>query len=104
RLPVELGLTGRPAHDRVLQVLLVVAVREVVWTGMGAAALLAREARDDHAVRQLEEEAELERLREVVVEDLALVVDDHARVALPQVADDPLLLLHLVLAPEDAEV
>ena len=56
---------------------------------MRAAALLAREARDEHAGGELEQEPELERLRQVVVEDLALVVDDDALVALTEVADDP---------------
>src|SRR4051794_23781165 len=54
--------------------------------------------------RRARGESRAKRLRQVVVEDLALVVDDDALVALAQVADDPLLLLHLVLAAEDAEV
>ena len=53
---------------------------------------------------ELEQEAELERLRQVAVEDVALVLDDDALVALAEPVDDLALLLHLVLAAEDAEV
>ena len=53
---------------------------------------------------ELEQEAELERLREVAVEDVALVLDDDPLVALAQAADDLALLAHLLLAAEDAEV
>ncbi len=93
-----------PGDDRVAQEVLVVAVGEVVGPRVRAAALLAREPGDDHAVGELEQEAELERLGEVVVEHLALVVDDDALVALAQAGDDLPLLLHLLLAAEDAEV
>src|SRR5215211_7443463 len=68
RRPVESRPVVLPRHDRMPQVVLVVAVRVVVRPRVRAAALLARQARDDHAVRQLEQEAELERLGEVVVE------------------------------------
>src|SRR5439155_21261724 len=49
-------------------------------------------------------EAELERLCQVVVEDLALVVDDDALVAFAQFLDDLSLFFHLSRAPEDTEV
>src|SRR5207237_5835474 len=75
-LPVELGLPVHPADERVLEEVLVVAIREVVRPGMRAAALLPPEPGNDHAVGELEQEPELERLREVAVEDLTLVVDD----------------------------
>jgi phosphate starvation-inducible PhoH-like protein len=42
------------------------------------AALFALDAARNHARGQLEQETELERLREIVVEDVALVLDDHA--------------------------
>src|SRR5438128_9272295 len=71
---------------------------------MGAAALLALDSTDHHAGPEVEQEAELERLREVVVEHLALVLDDDPLVALAQPFDDLTLLAHLVLATEDAEV
>src|SRR4029078_2071427 len=83
---------------------LVVAVREVVRPGVGAAALLPGEPGLDHAGRELQEEAELERLREIVVENIALVVDDDALVAVAEAGDDRPLALHLLLAAEDAEV
>ena len=87
-----------------LEEVLVVSIREVVRPRVRAAALLAGESRNDHAVRQLKQELELERLRQVVVEDLALVVDDDVLVALAQRLDDLSLFFHLILAPEDAEV
>src|SRR5512145_2151309 len=59
RLPVELRSTILPRDERVPQVVLVVALREVVRPGMRAAALLAREPGHDHALRELEHEAEL---------------------------------------------
>src|SRR5580765_6989452 len=71
---------------------------------MSAATLLPRESGDDHALRELEEVAELESLRQVAVEDLALVLDVDACVTLAQAGDDLALPLHLFLAPEDAEV
>ena len=58
----------------------------------------------DHALGELEQEAELERLRQVAVEDVALVFDHDPLEALAQAGDDLPLLLHLLLAPEDAEV
>jgi hypothetical protein len=85
-------------------VVLVVAVREVVRARVCPTALLPREPGDDHAVGELEQEAELQRLRQVVVEERSLVVDDHALVALAHACDELALLLHLRLAPEDAEV
>ena len=66
---------GPPSTQRIsecLRKLLVVAVGEVVRAGVRAAALLAREPGDDHAVGELEQESELERLGEVVVEDSPL--------------------------------
>src|SRR4051794_6578642 len=75
RPPLEPRRAVLPADDRVLQEVHVVAVGIVVRPRMRAAALLAREAGHDHAVGELEQEAELERLREVAVEDLALVLD-----------------------------
>ena len=71
---------------------------------MRAAALLPREAGLDHARGELEEEAELERLRHVVVEERPLVVDDHVLVPLEQTRDERPLPPHLVFSPEDAEV
>src|SRR5262245_66582369 len=71
---------------------------------MRAAALFAREPRHDHALGELEQEPELECLREVAVEDLPLVLDDDTLVALAQPVDDLALPPHLILAPEDAEV
>src|SRR4029453_4850511 len=93
RLPVEHRMISDPADDRVFHEVLVVPLRVVVRTRVGAPALLALEARDDHARREVEQVSELERLRQVVVEDLALVLDEDLLVALAQVADDPLLLL-----------
>ena len=87
-----------------LEEVLVVAVGEVVRARVRAAALLAGEPADDHARGELEHEAELERLGQVAVEDLALVLDDDALVALAQALDDRPLLLHQLLAAEDAEV
>ena len=74
-----------------LHVVRVVAVGEVVRPRVGAAALLSGQARDDHAVGELEQEAEFERLRQVGVEDVALVVDGHPLVALAETLDDPAL-------------
>ena len=71
---------------------------------MRAAALLPREPGLDHARRELEEEAELQGLGEIVVEDVALVVHDDPLVALGEGGDDLALALHLRLAAEDAEV
>src|SRR6186997_2465706 len=86
------------------QEVLVVAVREVVRPGVGATALLPGQPGLDHAGRELQKEAELERLREIVVENVALVVDDDALVALAEAGDDLPLALHLLLATENAEV
>src|SRR5437588_578954 len=57
-LPVELRLPVDPAHERVLHEVLVVAIGIVVRPCVGAAALLAGEPADDHAVRELEQELE----------------------------------------------
>src|SRR5437763_13793300 len=103
-LAVEHGHPDDHADDRVLDEALVVAHRIVVRAGVRAATLLPLDARDDHALGEVEQEAELDRLREVAVEDLALVLDEHALVAVAEAGHDPALLLHLVLAPEDAEV
>src|SRR5207247_10802273 len=94
RLPVQYRMISDPADDRVLHEVLVVALRIIVRTRVGAPALLALEARADHGGRAPPHVAELARLRQVVVEDLALVLDDDVLVALAQAADDPLLLLH----------
>src|SRR5207244_1853944 len=66
--------------------------------------LLPRNPRLDHARGKIEEVADLERLRQVAVEDVTLVLDDDALVALAQGLDDLHLLLHLLFAAEDAEV
>src|SRR5437660_557951 len=71
---------------------------------MGAPALLAGKSAHDHALGELEQEAELERLRQIIVEDIALVVDNDALVALAQAGDDLALLAHLILLAEDPEV
>src|SRR5580765_5851106 len=104
RLPVQHGPVSDPPHDRVPHVVLVVAAGEIVRARVCAAALLPREPGLDHAVRELEQEAELERLGQIAVEDVALVLDDHALEALAQAGDDVLLLEHLLHAAEDAEV
>ena len=98
---------GRPSIQRTIvcfEVVLVVTLGIVVRPRVRAAALLPREAGDDHAVRKLEQEPELERLGQVVIEHVALVFDDYVLVALPEAGDDLRLLLHLLLAAEDAEV
>src|SRR5512133_138081 len=92
------------SDQRVLEEASVVAVRIVVRPSVRTATLLARDARDDHAVGEVEQELELERLRQIVVEELTLVVDDDALVTLAEAGDDLALSQHLVLAPEDAEV
>src|SRR5581483_7246491 len=74
-----------PAGDRVVHEILVVARREVVRARMGAAALLARETCGDHAERGVEHVPELDRLCEVAVEDVALVLDDDVLVPLAEV-------------------
>src|SRR5712691_769402 len=104
RSPLQCRATVDPAHDRVLHVVLVVPVRVVVRSGVRAPALLAGEAGDDRGVGELDQEPELERLRQVGVEDVALVVDDHVLIPLAQAGDDLALPLHLILAAEDAEV
>src|SRR2546421_646564 len=71
---------------------------------MRATALLAREAGDDHALGELEQKPELERLGEIAVEDRPLVLDVDVRVALAEAGDDLALARHLLLAAEDAEV
>src|SRR3954451_3527158 len=96
---------GRPAGARMLHEVLVVARREVLRARVGAPALLARLARLEHARGEVEAVAELDRLREVGVEELALVLDDDALgVALAEALDDLDLVLHLVAVAEDAEV
>src|SRR5262249_20087344 len=120
--PSVLALLGLPLRDRdvaplqvgaavvverdegVLHVVLIIAIGVVVRSRMRPAALPARKPGHDHALGELEQEAELERLRQVAVEDVPLVLDDDALVALAQPGDQLALLLHLVLAPEDAEV
>src|SRR6516225_9188035 len=81
RSPVQLGTAVDRPDDRVLHEVLVVPVRVVVRPSVCPAALLACEPGNDHAVGELEQEAQLERLRQVGVEDSALVVDDHALVS-----------------------
>src|SRR5215212_5134878 len=71
---------------------------------MGAPALLARDPGLEHARGDVEEIAELDRLREIGVEDVALVLDDNVRVPLAEALDDSDLLQHLILPAEDAEV
>src|SRR5204862_7595240 len=93
-----------PPDERVPQIMLVVAVGIVVRPRVRTAALLALDAAGNHAGGELEQEAELEGLREVVVEDVALVLDDDALVAFPEALDDLPLLSHLLLAAEDTEV
>src|SRR4029079_8330378 len=74
-------------------------------TRVRAARLLPREPRLQHARGQVEHVAELDRLCEVVVEDRALVLDDHAPcIAAPEVIDDPDLRLHTIGITEDTEV
>src|SRR5262249_60363312 len=92
------------ASERVAEEVLVVAFREIVRARVRASALLAGEAGDDHAVGELEQEAELQSLGEIGVEHLSPVVDDDPLVALSQAGDDLALELHLLLAPEHAEV
>ena len=64
-----------------MEEILVVARRVVVRTGVRATALLARDAGHDHAERGVEHVPELDRLREIAVEDVALT----APVAEPEV-------------------
>src|SRR2546421_549307 len=74
--------------ERVAEEVLVVPVGIVVGPRVRAAALAAGQACDDHALGEVEQETELERLRQVAVEDVALVVDDDALVALLQRGHD----------------
>src|SRR3990172_2167283 len=104
RLGAQLRAAVLPGRDRVPHEVLVVAARVVIRARVGAAALLAGDPALEHAGRDVEQVAELERLREVGVEDRTLVLDDDAPVPLPQPGDDLLLAQHLLLAPEDAEV
>src|SRR6266404_6322427 len=69
-LPVEVGTSVDPPHEGVLEKVVVVAFGVVMRPRVGAATLLARESRDDHALGKLEQEAELERLRQIAVEYL----------------------------------
>ena len=87
-----------------LEEVLVVALGEVARAGVGAAALPPLHPGGDHTDGQIEQVAELERLGEVAVEDLAAVVDEHLAVALAQAFQDLELAAHLALFAEDAEV
>src|SRR5262245_53455480 len=102
--PVELRPAVDPADLRVPEEVLVVAVGVVVGARVGAAALLPLDPAEQHARGELEAAFELERLGQLAVEDVALVLDDDALVALEEPVDDRDLLLHLLLATEDAEV
>src|SRR5690348_9966868 len=84
RLPRELRNAVDEADDRVLHEVLVVAHGVIVGARMRAAALLALDAGDDHALGEVEKEAELDRLRQVAVEDLALVLDERTPIAIAQ--------------------
>src|SRR5262245_66059794 len=64
RLPVQDRMITDPADDRVLHEVLVVALGIVVRPRVRAAALLALEARDEHASREIEQVPELDRLRQ----------------------------------------
>src|SRR5512146_1082647 len=68
------GRVVHPAGDRVLQEMLVVPRGKIMRTGVRTAALLAREPRLHHAPRGVEHVAEFDRLRQVAVEDVALVL------------------------------
>src|SRR5688572_10704888 len=81
-LPRDLRPAVCPRSERVLEEVLVVALGIIVRARVRTATLFAREPRLDHARGQLEQEPELERLREVVVEDPPFVLDDDALVAL----------------------
>src|SRR5690242_2260031 len=100
----QLDAAVLPASDRMVEEVLVVAARVVVRPGVGAAALLADDTGADHAERGVEHVPELDRLREVAVEDLALVLHVDVRVALPEPLEDFDLLRHPVLRAEDGEV
>src|SRR5262249_17364130 len=104
RLPVEPRRVVLPRDEGVPEEVLVVTVGVIVRSSVGAAALLPCEAGDDHARGELEQVVELECLREIGVEHVALVLDDDALVPLPELVDDRTLLEHLLLAAEDAEV
>src|SRR4051794_26412145 len=93
-----------PARDRVHHEVLVVARRMVVRAGVGASAFLAPDAALDHAERRVEHVAELDRLRQVAVEDVALVFDVDVLVPLAQLEEDLALPHHLRLLAEDREV
>src|SRR5436189_5079318 len=103
-LPVDSRAAVDPPDERVLQIMLVVAVGIVVRSRVRAPALLALDAARNHAGGEVEQEPELERLREIVVEDVALVLDDYPLVAFPESLDDLPLLSPLLLAAEDAKV
>src|SRR4051812_275074 len=68
RLPVQRHAAVAGAYERVLEERRVVALRVVIRPSVCAAALLACKTRDHHALGQLEQKAELERLREIAVE------------------------------------
>src|SRR5581483_4530788 len=104
RLPGELRRAVDETNDRVLEELLVVPFRIVVRARVRTTALLPFDAGDDHGLGEVEQKAELDRLRQIAVEHLALVVDHHAPVAVAKPGHDLPLLLHLTLPTEDAEV
>src|SRR3954452_11516843 len=84
----ELDAIAAPSRDRVLHEVRVVAGRIVVRARVRAAALLAPDAGLDHAKRGVEHVSELDRLREVAVEVLALVLYVDVLVALTEVGED----------------
>src|SRR4029077_9526729 len=88
-----------------LHEVLVVADGVIVGTRVSTTALLARDTGLQHARREVDHVAELDRLCQVAVEDLAFVLDDDtALVSLTELVDDLDLTGHLLLAAEDAEV
>src|SRR5512133_1333398 len=74
RLPLQVRCSIVPRDQRVAHEVLVVALRVVVGPRVCASALLPGEPGHDHALGELEHEAELERLREVRAEDVTLRV------------------------------
>src|SRR4051812_33750708 len=71
---------------------------------MGATALPAPDAALDHAQSSVEHVPELDRLSQVGVEDVALVLDIDVLVPLAQLEQDLALAHHLVLLAEHREV
>src|SRR3569833_522949 len=100
----ELDAAVLPARDRVHHEVLVVTGRVVRRARVRAEALLAPDAAFDYAKLSFEDVAELVRLLQVVVEDVALVLDVDVLVALAQLELDLALLDHLRLLAEDGEV